>query len=172
MSETGIARVVALAQKWVDAAEAVKVAEETLKAAREVQRTVAEVELPDAMHVAGLSSFTMADGTQIGLEKHVTASWPGAGDDDRRKRAVEALEAAGASDLMKCDVVVAYSAGDREAAAETFARMRGDNRAVVTMVEKVHPQTLTAWVRRRLREGQHVDFDVFNVRAVTRATVK
>lgn len=171
-SDGELKRVAQLAARWVETRATVTDLEARLKTAKEAHRKVAEEELPDAMNQAGLKEFETLDGYQVAVQPVVSASWPSAEHPDRIERAVAFLKGAEALDLVTCEVVCAFSKREQEAAVEIYERLRGDNRAKVELKQRVHPQTLSAFVRARLREGKSVDMDALSVSTFMRATVK
>lgn len=171
-SDGELRRVAQLANRWIETKRAVADLEAKLKTAKEAHRKVAEEELPDAMHQAGLKEFETLDGHQVSVQPVVSASWPSDERPDRVERAVAFLRSADALDLLTCEVICAFSKKEQEAAVEVYERLRGDNRAKVQLKQRVHPQTLAAFVRERLREGKSVDMEALGVSTLTRATVK
>jgi hypothetical protein len=171
-SDSDLHRVSRLTKVWLETKERVGTLEEELKAAKEAHRKVAEEDLPDAMHQAGLSEILTSDGYAVEVKSVVSATWPSADRQDKRASAIAFLTEQNALDLITAEIVVGYSRKEYDAAVEFYERARGDNRAKVVLQERVHPQTLSAWVRERMKNGLPVDFESFNVRAIMRASVK
>jgi hypothetical protein len=78
---------------------------------------------------------------------------------EARRSAIEIAESYGWGPFIKTTVSATYDKGDQEKATKAYMMLRGDNSAVVDMDETIHPMTLGAQVRIRLREGKPVAMD-------------
>lgn len=170
--DADLRRCAVLAARFVETKQVVEELEAKLKAAKEAHRKIMEEELPDAMLQAGLSEFETLDGRQVSIKSVVSATWPSADKPEKVQAAVAFLAECEALDLISSDVVCSFSKKEHEEARRVYEQVRGNNKAIVTFVEKVHPQTLGSFVRERLKNGLRVDFDALNVNTINRATVR
>lgn len=82
---------------------------------------------------------------------------------EARRSAIEIAESYGWGPFIKTTVSATYDKGDQEKATKAYMMLRGDNSAVVDIDETIHPMTLGAQVRIRLREGKKVAMDKLGV---------
>jgi hypothetical protein len=80
-----------------------------------------------------------------------------------RLDAIEIAESYGWGPFIKTTVSAIYDKGDSEKAEKAYMLLRGDNSAVVDKEETIHPMTLGAQVRQRIREGKDVAMDKLGV---------
>lgn len=147
-------------------------AQEELDAAKARHDEVAERLLPAALDELGMSEVVLTDGSVVSVSPKVSATWPSEANLQRRAAAIAWLESIGAADLVSCEVVAAFSRASLDAARELAKDLCERDDARVRLIEKVHPQTLSAFVRDRLENGLPVDTDAINVFVSRRATVK
>lgn len=169
-----LAEVVALGEKLerLDA-EAAEL-EARLRAKSKEIRQLADRELPDALGQLGLQELTLADGVKVGLKEVVSA---GIGDENR-EQAHGWLRAEGHGDLIKNEVTVTFGKGEDEYAEKLVARIQeahedGELRfGSCEQRERVHPQTLLAFIREQLRGGAPLPLEMFKVYVGQVAQVK
>lgn len=139
------------------------VAEEHLA---QIKRTIASIEgreMPDLMAAAGVDRVGVpAQGNLPGVDYHLSryvhavigSEW----DPERRVRAFHTLEQLGAGDLVQHTVVVRFKREEYEEAQRLAdqLRQRFDD---VTVERAVHWATLTAWVRRKLNDGEELPME-------------
>ena len=138
----------------------------TLK--EEARRLECDV-LPDLMAEAGVQEFKMQDGSALALKPYLSASIPSATAMARAKSpeeleelkyrrdiAYDWLRTNGAGDLIKNEVTAVFGKGQDKLATSILNLLRTqlDGVAPVTHDETVHPQTLLAYLRNRLKAGQ------------------
>jgi hypothetical protein len=82
--------------------------------------------------------------------------------EDKREEAFSFLRSIGEADIIKNEVIVAFSAGQDNQAGAVIddLRQQGYDPAQKT---HIHPSTLKAWVRGRVESGKDLDFDTFGV---------
>lgn len=156
MSE--INRLTNLAERQLCLESKVKNIENQLKKAKEELAQVAEVDLPLLMEELGVSSFDLSDGCKISVKETIRASVSVA----RAREAMDWLISHGHQNLIKHEGVIPINDDDlTEEQKKLLDEVRGnfewhDNR-------KVHPQTLSAFVREMLEEGQEIPLELFGV---------
>ncbi|TAK94338.1 hypothetical protein EPO05_06485 [Patescibacteria group bacterium] len=127
-------------------------------------REVRETLLPDAMLEVGMSSFTLADGTKIQVDKFYQAKIP----DDKQSFAFAWLRQTGNDSLIKREVKCLFGKGEDAEAARAIQVLStmGFNPADKS---SVHPQTLKSFVRERIENGEELPTELFGVYVGNRA---
>jgi hypothetical protein len=131
-----------------------------LEAALKVQKGelyyIKTEQLPDMMVEAGLSEFKSISGAEIKVTDFVAGSLPK--EADKRAAAFDQLIKEGGIELIKNDVVVSLSRSHHNEAAALADDLRKRG-YTVDVHPDVHPQTLMAFVREKLRNGESVDYN-------------
>ena len=129
-----------------------------LKAATDEVNRLEQVELPAAFTEDGVSELGVPGCPKAKRDVSIKGSFPSPYSEV--PNALERYEAAKAwmiandhEDSLRAIVEANYGSGERDAALETFQRLRGDNRASVSIVETVHHSTLQAIVRDRIKKA-------------------
>lgn len=134
--------------------------EEALQKAKERMRHTAEHELPGLMETAGMAKFALEEGTEIVVHEVLRGSIP-------KSRADEAhawLEEHNSGGLIKREVVIEFDRGEEGWAKKFLADLAKRKKPVRSQVKKnVHPQTLLAYLREKLGNGEPVPLDLFGV---------
>ena len=128
--------------------------EEAVKEARAELNDLRHTALPDLMASAQLLSFKLNDGTIIKVEDFCSGSLPK--DPTKKAAAIALLEVYGAGSMIKTDVEVTFEKHQHARALAVADELRAKG-LTVDVVEGVHPQTLQAFARERLRNGEQVD---------------
>lgn len=151
-------RLAALVRRVKDVERAVKAAEDELAFNKAQLRELTEVELPDVMAEVGITEMTLDDGTVVTIKEAVQAAITEA----NKQAAFQWLVQHGFGSIIKTAVSVEFNAGHRDDAVE-LANELAARQTEVRLDEKVHPQTLKAFVRERLAAGDEVPMDLFSV---------
>lgn len=146
-----------LAELQAAAASKVAQLEAQLNSAREELKDIAERQVPELMDQVGVAEFKTASGLKIKIDETIRASIPKA----KAPLAFAWLKANGHAGLIKRVVSVAFGKGEDEKAEALHHRLQGDFE--VDDVANVHPSTLAAFVREKLREGEELPLDLFGV---------
>lgn len=132
--------------------------EERSKLKKEEYRELAEKTLPEAMQQAGLNSFELKNGYSIGLQDIISASI----NDENREAAHGWLREQGFGDIIKNEVIVSFGKEEDEKASYLCEELQ--KRALqVLQQEKVHPSTLKAFVKERIKNGEELPADTFKL---------
>lgn len=114
----------------------------------------------------------------------VTGSLPKVGEKDtpeeairNRARREEAIRLASEeyewNPFIKTSITIEFDKGDRQKALDLYAKLRReDNSAEIAIDETIHPMTLQAQVRRRLREGKDVKLETLGITALSQVKLK
>jgi hypothetical protein len=106
--------------------------------------------LPDLMMTVQTTDFTTA-ASRFKLEQLVVGSFPK--EPAARRKAVAWLEEHESAGIIKTEVVMEFARSEHNVAADITAKLREMGHSPV-MENTVHPQTLYAFVRERLRSGK------------------
>lgn len=159
-------RITNLAESRASTVSLIETLEERLKAAKERLRHVEEVELVEALDLAGMEEFKTKDGVKIGVKRIVAGSIPSKTADE----AFKWLRENGHGGLIKREVSVSFGKGEDQTADETLELLR---RYRLEPKDKttVHAQTLGAWAREMIDEGETIPLDILGIYVGRRATV-
>lgn len=146
-----------LAEQQASAAARVAELEAQLNKAREEYRDLAERQVPELMDQIGMAEFKTATGLKIKIDETIRASIPKA----KAPLAFAWLKANGHAAMIKRVVQVAFGKGEDERADALREKLAGEFE--VEDNASVHPSTLAAFVREKLRDGEEVPLDLFGV---------
>lgn len=146
-----------LAEQQASAQAKVSDLEAQLNKAREELRDIAERQVPELMDQIGVSEFKTATGLKIKIDETIRASIPKA----KAPLAFAWLKQNGHAAMIKRVVSVAFGKGEDERAEALREKLASD--FPVEDNASVHPSTLAAFVREKLREGEEVPLDLFGV---------
>jgi len=155
-----MARLQALAQAQFDAEARVAKCEEELKTAQKLLADIAEKELPELMDKLRLSEFKTDTGLPVKILDKIRASIPKA----REREAFKWLRDSHNEKLIKRKVSVPFAVGeDKDAEKLLKAISKLDLPVEVEDKQEVHNQTLVAFIKRRLENGEPLPMDLFGV---------
>lgn len=132
--------------------------EAALNEKREELRAVAERAVPELMDALNLAEFRTASGLKIEVSETIRASIPQA----TAPRAFAWLRAQGHGALIKRAIAMTFGKGEDEAADALAKRLEGEGFDVEDKAS-VHPSTLSAFVREKLRDGAELPLELFGV---------
>lgn len=147
----------------------IKQIELKLKEKVEQKRVVVETNIPELMQAMNCKEIVTADGLRVELREEVRASFPSRDKaPEKREEAFRWLTENGHVDLIKHNLTLKFTKGEREVADKIVAilkeaRTEDDKPFQLNMDrdDSVHPQTLLAFLRERLREGDEIPLDKF-----------
>lgn len=147
--------------------------EEQLKATKVLRHQLETDKLLELFAIAEAKEHTLTNGVKAKLGLKTAGSLPKVDEEasfavQSEQRAARALaisiaESYGWGPFIKTTVTAQYDKGDADKADRTFQLLRQDNSAVVTKDETIHPMTLGAQVRQRLREEKAVAMDKLGI---------
>lgn len=159
ISKLSLEEVIALAERLQHYEGCIEVSEEYLSEIKKEYRELAEKTLPEAMNNLGINSLGLKDGSSIGLQELVTCSI----NEENREAAHDWLRVNGYGDLIKNEVIVSFGKGEDAEAELLFHQLKFDDGRLVNKQEKVHPSTLKAWVKERLKAGDPLPSETFKL---------
>lgn len=148
----------ALAEQQAEAARVVLQKEKELNEAREVLRDLSERQVPEAMDAVGMAEFTTRSGITIKVAETVRASIP----KPMLAKALRWLRDNGHGALIKRTITAQFGKGEEEQANEVLAALQHQGLNLKDDA-KVHPSTLSAFVREKLEQGEEVPQDLLGV---------
>jgi hypothetical protein len=147
-----------------EATARVEQAEAELVEAKSHLNFMRTVNVPEVFNRFGITAAESTSGARAKTTQFITGSLPKADDDPgAHDTAIRWLEEHGLMPLIKTKVEAKYGREERQKALDLYNQLRGDNSAEVKIDETVHPQTLHAMVRDRLRSGEEIALDVLGV---------
>jgi len=159
--------VAALASLQLELEEAIKAQEDVLKGLKNSYKQVSQVDIPEALAEAGVSSFKLKDGMKVDVQPFYSASIP----KDRYDEAMDWLRNQGHGDLIKNTISVDFGKGEDDAANAMKEILNHDGQSF-TDKTGVHPQTLKAFVREQTELGQNLPLDLLGVFIGQKTTIK
>lgn len=143
-----------LAHDQVQAERDVKEAEEQLQRAKARLEDIRSGTLPTAMDELNLETFTTSDGVKISVKEEIRAT-PSKG---RMPDMIAWLNERGHEKIVRR--TISLIARDEEHAKNLHDRLKGEE---LTDEPRIHPQTLSKFVRECLEEGVDIPMDTFGV---------
>lgn len=130
--------------------------EEQLKTAKAELLTLRREQIPDAMAEHGLTEFKLEDGSGVKTKQFVAGTLPKS--PVERLFALRLLEEHGGADLIKNDLTVSFQKKDHNRAVALQQELKSAGFDAV-IESTVHPQSLAAWCREKVRAGEQLEFD-------------
>lgn len=157
----GVARAIRDKEKEVAALE------QKLKDEKKALLKLTDEELPTMLAEIGLSSMKLDDGSEVTVKPTYGASILV----DNRPAAYEWLREQGYDDIIKNTVACQFGRGedDKASAFKAFAEKEG---YLAEQKEEIHPQTLRAFVKERVENGDDFPMELFGAYVGQRAVVK
>jgi hypothetical protein len=130
-------------------------------------------QIPELMDEMSIETITVS-GRKVGVKTDVYGSLPSEEKSpDKHRKAIDWLLQHEAGGLIKTTVIVEFPATERRRAIDLKQRLISCNLpADVSFKERVHPQSLCAWGRERLRNGETLAADVIGLAIIRKATIK
>ena len=156
-----------LCNRLLDLQEQARRIEDNLKSKNDEIRVLSEQEIPNLMQEAGVSEFKLADGSSVSVKPFYAAKIPVSKTDE----AFQWLTGNGYGDLIKNTVSLNFGKSEDNLANSLVEdlKSKGHN---VSQKKKVEPQTLKAFVKEAIQNGQNVPMDLFGVYISNKTTIK
>ena len=141
--------------------------EENIKELRSQERLLSENEIPNLMQQAGITSLKLMDGSSVSFKPEYYAKIPVS----KTNEAFDWLSFNGFGDLIKNQVSLTFGKSEDNVANSLVEdlKSKGHN---VSQKKKVEPQTLKAFVKEAIQNGQNVPMDLFGVYISNKTTIK
>ena len=167
VDQQGLTSVAALARQIRDKEETISRIEETLKEEKKTLLKLTDEEMPAMLAEIGISSFSLDDGSTVEVKQTYGASILV----DNRPAAYEWLREHGYDDIIKNTVLCQFGRGEDDLAS-SFAAFAQQQGYVPQQKTEVHPQTLRAFIKERVEEGEAFPMELFGAWVGQRAVIK
>jgi hypothetical protein len=139
--------------------QAVEQLEGDLKATKAAAHNLKTKVIPDMMAEIGITELA-GEGWRIKLGDVVSGSLPS--DPERREKAINWLEDHGGGDLIKTGVSLTFSKSQHNEALSVAEELR--EKGLEPKVDStVHPQSLAAFARERMKNGEEIDTETLGL---------
>ena len=165
-NNNALATVSKLARAISAKTEEVQALDEQLKAAKKELLKLTDEELPASMAEVGLASFTLDDGSKIDVKPTYGATILV----KNRPAAYEWLRNNGHDDIIKNTVSCDFGRGEDDMASAFYALAQKEGH-VPKQDTGILPQTLKAFVRERVENGDEFPMDLFGAWVGQRAVI-
>ena len=167
VDQQGLTSVAALARQIRDKEERIQGLEETLKDEKKALLKLTDEEMPAMLAEIGISSFSLDDGSTVEVKQTYGASILV----DNRPAAYEWLREHGYDDVIKNTVLCQFGRGEDDLAS-SFAAFAQQQGYVPQQKTEIHPQTLRAFIKERVEEGEAFPMELFGAWVGQRAVIK
>lgn len=148
-----------LADKQQSVEALIESLEKQLEEAKAALKSVSEKEIPELL-AEMKGSFTLPDGRKISVDEKIHAGLS----KEREFAGHLWLEKNNFGNLLKREFVISFDKEDEKWAKEFEKELKNREKPLNSKTRRsIHPQTLQAWVREKLREGVDIPKDIFGV---------
>lgn len=149
-----------LAEELRDLETQVAELEETAKLLKARANEIKTQELPEVLTELGLDGFKLSDGFSVKINEVVSGTLPK--DPTLKRTALDLLVSYGAASIIKNDINLSFGKGADNEAKALAADLR-EKGYPAEVVEGVHPQTLAAFARERIKAGEDLDTEALGI---------
>jgi hypothetical protein len=167
LDQGGAVTVASLAREIRQTEEDIETLEKDLKARKEKLLKLTDQEMPSLMAEMGISSLTLEDGAVV----KVTQTYGASILVENRPKAYDWLRDHGYDDIIKNTVSCQFGRGEDDRASR-FAEFAAKNGFAPEQKTEIHPQTLRAFVKERVENGDEFPMELFGAYIGQRATIK
>jgi len=146
--------------------------EDLLNRMKSKRAMLATVDLPEAMTEMGSTTTITNSGFKCVVAHKIYGSLPSRDNPDARMAAIEYLKSHDGAELIRANVKVEFGKGDIRGANKFRRFLMSHTREPVTVDSEVHPMSLQAWGRERIKQNLPLDLSIVGLRGQTIAEVK
>lgn len=146
-------------QEAIDLQAAADQMEEDLKAVKRNLHVIRTSVLPDMMAEIGVEKLVW-NGWSVKIDDFVSGSLPS--EPEKREKAIQWLEDHGAGGLIKTQLRLDFAKSQHNEALGLAEALR-ENGLAPQISSSVHPQTLQAYARERIRNGDDIDAELLGL---------
>lgn len=170
-------RIGALVMEHSDLSTQIAMTETMLADLKDQMHKLLTEKLPEAMAAAGTSLFRTENGLlEVSVDTTVSGSLPSGdpekGDPAKRAACLRYIEQNDGAGIIKADVILSFGRSNVEAARAVVRAHSDRDDCVTTLKEDIHPQTLMAWGRDRLKNGFAFEPEKANLWVGKKARIK
>jgi len=164
-----LARVVELANLLLEKERQIDELNGKMKVLKEDYTRLTMEDLPDLMTEVGLSELRLQDGSLVAVRQEVSCAITEA----KRRVALDWLVENNFGGLIKTELTITFSSGERDAAEELLGNLADEEgmEQRMEMKEAVHPATLKSFVKERMESGEAFPMELFGVHPYNVASV-
>ena len=148
----------AKAQAQADLEEEIVATERRIDQLKKDHQKLSMLEIPDLMTALGVTEFTLSNGLKVKVGPFYSAKIP----EPLEDQAFDWLENNGHDGIIKGEFTVQYRRPDKQRLGQFYALAKELGFAVKDKLH-VHHQTLKAFVKDQIQEGQELPRDLFGV---------
>ena len=167
LDQAGLQTVAEIARKIRDEEEYISSLEADLKKAKKGLLKLTDEDLPTMLAEIGLSSMKLDDGSEVTVKQTYGASILV----DNSPAAYEWLREKGYDDIIKNTVACQFGRGEDDKASSFKALAEKEGHFAEQKTE-IHPQTLRAFVKERVENGDDFPMELFGAYVGQRAVIK
>ncbi len=173
LDQDGLKTVAELARKIRDEEEYIASLESDLKKAKKGLQKLTDEDLPTMLQEIGLSSMKLDDGSEVVVKPTYGASITKGehGTVDNRPAAYEWLREHGYDDIIKNTITCSFGRGEDDQASAFKAVAEQEGYAPEQKTD-IHSQTLRAFVKERVENGDDFPMELFGAYVGQRAIIK
>lgn len=167
MDQQGLDSVAGLARAIRDKEDLIEELEQQLKAEKKALLKLTDEDMPSLLAETGISSLRLEDGSELQVKQTYGASILV----QNRPQAFEWLRQHGYDDIIKNNIICQFGRGEDDKAM-AFAEIAEANGYAPEHRTEVHPQTLRAFVKERVENGDEFPMELFGAWVGQRAIIK
>lgn len=155
VNEDGVKSLSAMANAQIRLESEIGFLEQQLAELKERYNRLSSVDIPAKFAELGVEALTLETGEKVTVKHGISASIP----KQRLDEAIAWLRANGGASIVKNKITTAFGRGSDEAAKQLCQELN-DRGFDVEQSLSVHPQTLSAFVRELMENGEDVPLDL------------
>ena len=167
LDQESLGSVAGLAKAIKTKEELIESLEQTLKEEKKALIKMTDEDLPTMLMELGMQSLTLDDGSDVTVKQTYGASIRV----DDRPAAHEWLRDNGYDDMIKNQVLCVFGRGEDDMAS-AFQALASQQGYAAEQKTEIHPQTLRAFVKERVENGDDFPMELFGAWVGQRAVIK
>mgnify|MGYP003147404969 CR=1 FL=1 len=167
LDQESLGSVAGLAKAIKTKEELIETLEQTLKEEKKALIKMTDEDLPTMLMELGMQSLTLDDGSDVTVKQTYGASIRV----DDRPAAYEWLRDNGYDDIIKNQVLCVFGRGEDDMAS-AFQALASQQGYAAEQKTEIHPQTLRAFVKERVENGDDFPMELFGAWVGQRAVIK
>jgi|TARA_R100000149_G_C5879913_1_gene144645 hypothetical protein len=167
LDQESLGSVAGLAKAIKTKEELIESLEQTLKEEKKALIKMTDEDLPTMLMELGMQSLTLDDGSDVTVKQTYGASIRV----DDRPAAYEWLRDNGYDDIIKNQVLCVFGRGEDDMAS-AFQALASQQGYAAEQKTEIHPQTLRAFVKERVENGDDFPMELFGAWVGQRAVIK
>ena len=167
MSDSMMKALAQAAREATQTATEIETLEEALSSKKMFLKNLISETIPSYMDALGCASFETAD-FEVSVKSDVKGTLPKGAN---HQRAIDWLNEHGGGEIIKTQIVIPFDKSQHNIACDLAGELEGKGYNA-TLGSTVHPQTLAAWGRERLKSGESFEPEIIGLFVERKAVVK